>query len=88
MPMNTDVVLDPRFVGELVVALEKQGAGSASGKLIRFPPGEQDGVIDTVGHVLFNNRLAQPIASSRKTQAIQVFASKRCIRSCQFTLPV
>lgn len=59
MPLNTDVVLEPGFVAELVKTLEQPGAGSATGKLIRFPPSGKGNVIDTVGHVVFRNRLAE-----------------------------
>lgn len=69
MPMNTDVVLEMSFVSELVGALEQPGAGSATGKLIRFPPGGEDNVIDTVGHVLFSNRLAQNIGEGFPAEA-------------------
>lgn len=69
MPMNTDVVLDVSFVGELVDALEQPGAGSATGKLIRFPPYGEDNVIDTVGHVLFSNRLAQNVGEGFPAEA-------------------
>ena len=60
MPLNTDVVLGPSFVSALVGALESDSrAGSASGKLLRFPALSHDSVIDSAGHVVFRNRLAE-----------------------------
>jgi GT2 family glycosyltransferase len=58
MPLNTDVVLEPDFVSRLTGALGEEGVGSVSGKLLRFPPFGEGNIIDTVGHVIFNNRLA------------------------------
>ena len=58
MPLNTDVVLERDFVGRMVEVLEAPGVGSASGKLLRFPPFGRDNIIDTTGHVIFRNRLA------------------------------
>ncbi len=60
MPLNTDVVLDATFVSELVRSLEEDPrAGSASGKLLRFPAFGRDNPIDSAGHVIFRNRLAE-----------------------------
>lgn len=59
MPLNTDVVLEAGFVSALVSAFEDTGVGSASGKLLRFPPGGEDNIIDSVGHIVFKNRLAE-----------------------------
>jgi GT2 family glycosyltransferase len=60
MPLNTDVVLEPSFVSEMVRALESdERAGSASGKLLRFPPYGRDNIIDSAGHLVFRNRLAE-----------------------------
>ena len=61
MPLNTDVVLEDSFIAMLVARLEKDSAGSVSGKLMRFPPFGKDNVIDTVGHVIFKNRLAESL---------------------------
>lgn len=59
MPLNTDIVLKPDFVSKLVSAIEETGAGSASGKLLRFSRFGEKEVIDSAGHVIFKNRLAQ-----------------------------
>ena len=59
MPLNTDIVLEEGFVSSLVSAVGEEGVGSASGKLLRFPPFGRDNVIDSVGHVIFANRLAE-----------------------------
>lgn len=59
MPLNTDVVLKPGFISALVSTMEDPEVGSATGKLLRFPPGGDDNVIDTTGHLLFRNRLAE-----------------------------
>lgn len=59
MPLNTDVVLEPDFVSVLASAMGEPGVGRASGKLLRFPPGGRDNMIDSTGHVIFKNRLAE-----------------------------
>jgi len=41
--------------------------GSASGKLVRFPPREADGIIDTAGHVMFHNRLAVNLGEGKRS---------------------
>jgi len=56
--MNTDVVLEPGYIRELAATFDDPEVGSAAGKLLRFPPGDPDNVIDSAGHVIFNNRLA------------------------------
>ena len=54
LALNPDVVLDPGFVGALVVALEgAPRAGSATGKLRRASP---DGVIDSTGIVMHRSQ--------------------------------
>jgi GT2 family glycosyltransferase len=58
MPLNTDVVLAPEFISNLVRATGAPGVGSASGKLLRFPAHGENGIIDTVGHAIYRNRLA------------------------------
>ena len=58
MPLNTDVVLREDFVEVLAACFGDQGVGSASGKLLRFPVGGVSNKIDSVGHVIFRNRLA------------------------------
>jgi GT2 family glycosyltransferase len=59
MPLNTDIVLEDGFVSALAGIMREVGVGSASGKLIRFPPFETRGSIDSAGHVIFSNRLAE-----------------------------
>ena len=59
MPLNTDIVLEKGFVSSLVSVMDEEGVGSASGKLLRFPPFGEDNVIDSAGHVIFSNRLAE-----------------------------
>jgi GT2 family glycosyltransferase len=67
MSLNTDVVLEPSFISSLVGTIEADDrAGSASGKLLRFPPGGHDNVIDSAGHVVFRNRLAENIAEGQR----------------------
>ncbi|MHB8896370.1 MAG: glycosyltransferase family 2 protein, partial [Candidatus Geothermincolia bacterium] len=66
MPLNTDVVLDPSFISRLSACLEEPPAGSASGKLLRFPPGGTGNVIDSAGHVIFRNRLAWNLGEGRR----------------------
>jgi GT2 family glycosyltransferase len=62
MPLNTDVVLDRSFISSLATALLKESRnGSASGKLLRFPAWDRDSVIDSAGHFIFKNRLAENI---------------------------
>lgn len=59
LSLNTDIVLEPDFVSVLSGTMEEPGVGSASGKLLRFPPRCQGGVIDSAGHIMFRNRLAE-----------------------------
>ncbi|MBU1945249.1 MAG: glycosyltransferase family 2 protein [Actinobacteria bacterium] len=59
MPLNTDVVMDPGFISAMVRAASGEGVGSVSGKLLRFPPHERGNIIDSAGHVIFRNRLAE-----------------------------
>ena len=60
MPLNTDVVLGPSFISELVRTIEENPrVGSVSGKLLRFPPFGEGNIIDSAGHVIFRNRLAE-----------------------------
>ncbi len=69
MPLNTDVVLQSTFVSRMVEAVEPDGVGSASGKLLRFPPYGAENVIDTAGHVMFRNRLALNLGEGKKASA-------------------
>jgi GT2 family glycosyltransferase len=57
--LNTDVVLDKRFVGSMVEAVMSDPAlGSVSGKVYRLAEPEREArVLDTTGHVIFRNRL-------------------------------
>jgi GT2 family glycosyltransferase len=67
MSLNTDVVLEPSFTSSLVGTIEGDDrAGSASGKLLRFPPGDHGNVIDSAGHVVFRNRLAENMAEGER----------------------
>jgi len=59
MPLNPDVVLDAGFVSELVRAMRDPEVGSVSGKLLRFSEAGEESTIDSAGHVIFKNRLAE-----------------------------
>lgn len=61
LSLNTDIVLEPQFISELARVMEDRDVGSASGKLLRFPPGNRDNPIDSAGHIIFKNRLARNI---------------------------
>ena len=55
--LNPDVVLEPGYVEGLVEAIAGDSSyGSAIGKVYRFPVGERK-IIDTTGHVIYENRL-------------------------------
>ncbi len=55
--LNPDVVLESGYVGGLVEAIGGDSSyGSATGKVYRLPVGEHK-VIDTTGHVIYENRL-------------------------------
>lgn len=69
MPLNTDVVLEAGYVSALAAALEDPLTGSATGKLERFPPGGEDNIIDSAGHVIFRNRLAENLGEGRPAAA-------------------
>lgn len=66
LPLNTDVVLKPNFIEEMVKAAKKDPAvGSVSGKLWRVKEStEEQKVIDSVGHVMYKNRLAFNLGES------------------------
>jgi GT2 family glycosyltransferase len=67
MSLNTDVVLERAFISELVRTLAGDPrAGSASGKLLRFPPYGADNVIDSAGHIVFRNRLAENLCEGER----------------------
>ena len=68
MPLNTDIVLEPSFIANLAARLEEEGVGSTSGKLLRFPPGGTNNVIDSVGHEMFRNRLAWNVGEGRRSR--------------------
>ncbi|MBN2168072.1 MAG: glycosyltransferase family 2 protein [Actinobacteria bacterium] len=59
LSLNTDVVLEPEFLSSLMLSMNGEKIGSASGKLLRFPPHNRDNIIDSAGHVIFRNRLAR-----------------------------
>ncbi len=55
--LNPDVVLESGYVEGLVEAIAGDSSyGSAIGKVYRFPVGERK-IIDTTGHVIYENRL-------------------------------
>jgi GT2 family glycosyltransferase len=55
--LNADVVLTPTFVERLLEAAAPDPAiGSLTGKLLRFPEGQDGGRIDSTGHLFFRNR--------------------------------
>ena len=57
MLVNPDVVLEPRFVAELVrFAAGRPDIGSLTGKLLRAPTPSGVPVIDSTGHVMFRSR--------------------------------
>ncbi len=59
LSLNNDVILKPSFLSEIVEAIAADDqAGSATGKLLRAAPRNGEVEIDSVGHVIFNNRLA------------------------------
>lgn len=58
LSLNTDVVMNPDFISYLAGALTSDpDAGSAGGKLLRFPVGGDYNLIDSVGHMAYRNRL-------------------------------
>lgn len=59
VPLNPDVVLERGFISSIVAPLAEPDVGSVTGKLLRFPPGGKDNVVDSVGHQIFRNRLAK-----------------------------
>ena len=59
LSLNNDVVLQPVFISEMVKAISAGGQiGSATGKLLKAVPQNGHNEIDSVGHLVFNNRLA------------------------------
>lgn len=59
LSLNTDIVLEPDFLSNLASVMNGEKVGSASGKLLRFPPHNPDNMIDSAGHLIFKNRLAE-----------------------------
>jgi len=59
MSLNPDVILEQNFISTLICEFENDEVGSASGKLLRFPPGNMDNMIDSAGHIIFRNRLCE-----------------------------
>lgn len=59
LSLNTDIVLEPGFLSSLVSVMNGERVGSASGKLLRYPPWNRDNIIDSAGHLIFRNRLAE-----------------------------
>ena len=59
LSLNNDVILQPSFLNELVGVISVDDTtGSATGKLLKAAPKNGEVEIDSVGHVIFNNRLA------------------------------
>lgn len=57
IPLNFDVILDKDFVSEMVRAIEAdRRIGSVSGKLLRLNENGKTNIIDSTGHIIFNNR--------------------------------
>lgn len=57
MPLNFDVILDRSFVSEMVKAMgADEHIGSVSGKLLRLNEKGKTNIVDSTGHVIFNNR--------------------------------
>ncbi len=57
MPLNFDVVMEPRFISQMAVAADQgDKVGSVSGKLLRLGDAGKTNVIDSTGHVIFKNR--------------------------------
>lgn len=58
--LNYDIILRPDFVNEMVKAIESNNKiGSVSGKLLRLNSTKDMPVIDSTGHIIFRNRLAE-----------------------------
>lgn len=59
MSLNPDVYLQPHFVSAMVNAIKlDERIGSVSGKLLRQAE-DEEGVIDSTGHIIFKNRLTR-----------------------------
>ncbi|MBI4744268.1 MAG: glycosyltransferase family 2 protein [Actinobacteria bacterium] len=58
--LNYDIILQQDFVSEMVKAIESsERIGSVSGKLLRLNSTKDMPVIDSTGHIIFRNRLAE-----------------------------
>lgn len=57
MPLNFDVIMKPDFVRKMVKATEISGQiGSVTGKLLRLSDESEAPIVDSTGHIMFNNR--------------------------------
>lgn len=57
LSLNYDVILEKDFVEQMVKAIEAdERIGSVSGKLLRLNENGKTNIIDSTGHVIFNNR--------------------------------
>src|SRR5450756_2068618 len=68
VPLNADVVLDSGFISAIVAPLAEPDVGSVTGKLLRFPPGGKDNVIDSVGHQIFRNPVSYTHLRAHETR--------------------
>ena len=80
LPLNPDVGLTPTYLAEMVIAAKNNGEiGSVSGKLFRSDEADNK-VIDSVGHIMFKNRLSanrgnEEIDEGQYNHAAQVFGT-------------
>lgn len=57
IPLNFDVIMELDFVEKMVATAETDDrVGSVSGKLLRFGSSGKTKIIDSTGHLIFNNR--------------------------------
>lgn len=57
IPLNFDVIMETDFVEKMVESVEAgDRVGSVSGKLLRFSSSGRSKIIDSTGHLIFNNR--------------------------------
>jgi len=66
--LNPDVYLESDYVREMVKAVNKDTKiGSVSGKLLRQAE-EEEGIIDSTGHIMFKNRLSRNRGNDEKDE--------------------
>jgi GT2 family glycosyltransferase len=57
MPLNFDIIMNADFISRMVEAAETaEDIGSISGKLLRLSNEGKTDIIDSTGHLIFNNR--------------------------------